>query len=118
MNKYLLLLFLLFLLGLSTLASAQGTLQIRGSFYDDSTGLDLPAKVYSYTNGQKKHLGQSYPEGLFGLRYDVTVGLDADSLGFESPGYTTVTVPFHKQNEIKGDFAATLGVRTLKEGKK
>jgi outer membrane protein OmpA-like peptidoglycan-associated protein len=115
MNKYLL---LLLLAGSSMLATAQGTLQIRGSFYDDSTGIDLPTQIYSYTNGKKKHLGQSNRVGMFEFRYDVTVALDADSLGFESAGYTTVTVPFHNQNEMKGNYTATLGVRTLKEGKK
>ncbi len=115
MNKLLL---LLLFSGFSVVVSAQGTLQIQGSFYDDSTGLDLPTKVYSYTKGKKKHLGQSYPGKVFDHKFDVTLDLGADSLGFESPDYTTVTIPLHHQNEMRGDYKATLGVKTLREGKK
>lgn len=90
---------------------------IKGSFYDDSTGLDQPAKVYSITKGKKEHLGQSYREEIFNHRYAFHLAHKADSLVFESAGYHPKAFKINFHGKFTQNTSALLSIKTLRLGR-
>jgi outer membrane protein OmpA-like peptidoglycan-associated protein len=107
---------LLFLI--SRLASSQDfDILIKGSFYDDSTGLDLPTKVYSVSKGKKQFRGKSRREEIFNHRYEFNLDHKADSLVFESSRYQTKAFKINFHGKFTQNSSALLSIKTLRSGK-
>ena len=81
---------LLFLLATASSAFSQ-KVNIKGSFWDDSNGVDLKTQVYGIKDGQKIHLAETDTKNLF----DFKLPMDIQALVFESAGYDVVTFPIH-----------------------
>ncbi|WP_255035192.1 OmpA family protein [Lacihabitans soyangensis] len=84
------LILLLFLLVTASSAFSQ-KVNIKGSFWDDSNGVDLKTQVYGIKDGQKIHLAETDTKNLF----DFKLPTDIQALIFESAGYDVVTFPVH-----------------------
>lgn len=111
-------LFSLFLILLPIMVFSQSLpIQITGSFYDDSTGLDLPAKVYSLNNNQKGFLGESRLEEAFIYQYNIILEVDADSLLFKSEAYQQKQFPLHFFGKFGQKTYGNLAVTTLQLNK-
>lgn len=84
-NKVILLLFLL-----ATASSAfSQKVNIKGSFWNDSNGVDLKTQVYGLKDGQKVKLAETDTKNLFNFQ----VQTDIQELVFESDGYNPVSFP-------------------------
>lgn len=92
----------------------KNVININGSFYDDSTGLDLPTTVYGIRKGEKKYLGKSSKEEMFNHKFNISLELGIDSLVFESPGYQTKVFPVYFHGEFKKDTKFQKSVKTMK----
>ncbi len=118
MNFKNILFFLLFFIkGTVTVYSQNFDILIKGSFYDDSTGLDLPTKIYSSSNGRKKYLGQSHREEIFNHRYEFHLQHKADYLVFESVGYPSKVYKLNFHGEFAHNSSALLSMKTLRVDK-
>ena len=106
--------FIIFGHKLPVYAQTKSYIQIKGSFYDDSTGLDIPTKVYSVKKGQRKYMGQSEPQEPYGHIFNFKIDLETDSLEFESPGYHSKVFPIHYFGQFLKPVLLNLGIKTLK----
>lgn len=106
--------FLFFVSSTFCIAQGKSAIDIVGSFYDDSTGLDLPTKVYSVAEEKKKYLGQSQHEEIFNHKYDFVLDYDSGSLIFESPGHQTKSFPLHFYGNFTQNTNTRLSIKTLK----
>lgn len=103
-NRVILLLFLL-----STASSAfSQKVNIKGSFWDDSKGVDLKTQVYGIKDGQKIYLAETDTKNLF----DFKLPTDIQALVFESAGYDAVTFPVHFVGKFKKSSSANLSINS------
>ncbi|WP_367916301.1 OmpA family protein [Leadbetterella sp. DM7] len=107
-------LFIFSLFPIACFSQKKGVINVKGSFYDDSTGLDLPTKIYSISKGKKEFLGQSYREEIFNHKYNFNLKPEVDSLAFESEGYETRTLPLYFHGKFDHNIKLYLSIRTLK----
>ncbi|MCP9754869.1 OmpA family protein [Lacihabitans sp. CCS-44] len=93
---------------LSVTATFSQKVNISGSFWDDSNGVDLNSTVYGFVAGEKVKLGETDRKQRFNFELPTL----ADSLVFESIGYNSVSIPVNFVGSFKNQSSANLSINS------
>jgi outer membrane protein OmpA-like peptidoglycan-associated protein len=86
---------------------------LTGSFYDATSGNDLPAKVYGIKNGSGTFEGEAHPNGNY-TTYSIRLQKGMDSLLFESADYHPKRFPLHFHGNFRNDVQDEIDIETFK----